>query len=256
MSASLRASIPGHIAEPTRQRFGRIVEAADEFPATSFSLHAMSTSLHPGVRPVRIEPNGLQGLLGSGDAPKVLVMFAHGSGSGRLSPRNNHVASGLRDAGCATLLLDLLRPDEEGKRANTFDIALLASRLLNSARWVRQQADIPPCPLAFFGASTGAAAALVAATDKELDIAAVVSRGGRPDLAGDALAEVRAPTLLIVGSLDTPVIELNRQALARMRCPRELAIVPGAGHLFEEPGALDQVITLAADWFIRHVEPT
>jgi putative phosphoribosyl transferase len=211
----------------------------------------MNTSEHH-VQSVRIQPQGLDGLLGICDSPKGLVVFAHGSGSGRFSPRNNHVAAGLRRAGCATLLLDLLRSDEEAKRANVFDILLLASRLQSAARWATQQAEIAHLPIGYFGASTGAAAALVAAAQNEVEIAAVVSRGGRPDLADDALANVHAPTLLIVGSLDGPVIELNREALARIPAHKELVIVPGAGHLFEEAGTLDQVITLAADWFTRY----
>lgn len=204
------------------------------------------------VRPVSIEPNNLQGLLGTDTSPKGLVIFAHGSGSSRFSPRNNHVAAGLRQAGCSTLLLDLLRPDEESKRANAFDIPLLASRLLSAAKWARQQPGLAHLPIGYFGASTGAAAALVAAASNEIETAGVVSRGGRPDLAEPRLSDVRAPTLLIVGSLDVPVIDLNRQAYEQLRVEKEMAIVPGASHLFEEPGTLDQVITLAADWFVRH----
>ncbi len=204
------------------------------------------------VQAIRIEPNGLDGLLDTCQSPKGLVVFAHGSGSSRFSPRNNHVAAGLRRAGCATLLLDLLRPDEETDRAKVFDIPLLASRLLSAAKWARQHEGTSHLPIGYFGASTGAGAALAAAASTEIEVAAVVSRGGRPDLAGAALAEVDTPTLLIVGSLDIPVIELNRIALAQLRGPKTLTIVPGAGHLFEEPGTLDQVVTLAADWFVRH----
>jgi putative phosphoribosyl transferase len=207
-------------------------------------------------RPVRIAPNDLEGLLGTCAMPRGLVIFAHGSGSGRLSPRNNYVAAGLRKAGCATLLLDLLRPEEEAKRANVFDIPLLASRLLTAARWARQQPDLSHLPIGYFGASTGAGAALVAAAKKEFAVAAVVSRGGRPDLAGPWPAGVCAPTLLIVGSLDAPVIALNRNALDQISAPKEMKIVPGATHLFEEPGTLDQVITLAADWFTRYFSST
>jgi putative phosphoribosyl transferase len=204
------------------------------------------------VRPVRIEPHGLEGLLGLCDAPKGMVVFAHGSGSGRLSPRNNHVAAGLRQAGLATLLLDLLRPEEEANRANVFDIPLLAGRLIEATRWVRQQTDMARMPIGFFGASTGGGAALVAAAQAGEDVAAVVSRGGRPDLAGAALARVRTPTLLIVGGLDTAVIELNRQALAQLAGEKKLVIVPGASHLFEEAGTLDQVLRLAIGWFTEH----
>lgn len=204
------------------------------------------------VTAVRIEPVGLEGLLGWEESARGLVIFAHGSGSGRFSPRNNFVAAGLRYRGCATLLLDLLRPEEEDNRANVFDIPLLASRLIQASEWAHKQEQLRDLPIGLFGASTGAGAALVAAADMPARVAAVVSRGGRPDLAGDALVRVQAPTLLIVGSLDTPVIELNRQALARMTAQKELKIVPGATHLFEEPGTLEQVLELAGDWFTSH----
>ncbi|MCH8686234.1 dienelactone hydrolase family protein [Pedomonas mirosovicensis] len=205
--------------------------------------------------PVTIEPGGLQGLLGVPEAARGLVIFAHGSGSGRLSPRNNHVARGLRDAGLATLLLDLLTPAEEANRANVFDIPLLASRLAGAAAWARQQAQLQALPIGYFGASTGGGAALLAASSDDPPVAAVVSRGGRPDLAGAAaLAGVRAPTLLVVGSRDEPVIDLNREAMSHMRAEVELVIVPGATHLFEEPGTLDQVIGHAAGWFVRHFQ--
>ena len=203
--------------------------------------------------PVTVQPEGLKALLGVPDTARGLVIFAHGSGSGRLSPRNNHVAQGLRDAGLATLLLDLLTPEEETNRANVFDIPLLASRLAGAAEWARQQPQLAALPLGYFGASTGGGAALLAASKPDARIAAVVSRGGRPDLAGaDALARVTAPTLLVVGSRDEPVSELNRNAMGHMRCQVELVIVPGATHLFEEPGTLDEVIGHAARWFLRH----
>lgn len=205
------------------------------------------------LQTVRIEPNGLEGFLGMPDTPQGLIIFAHGSGSGRHSPRNNYVAAGLRQAGLATLLIDLLRPDEEDNRAKVFDIALLASRLFDATLWAGTQSALAHMPIGYFGASTGAAAALVAAADRRAKVGAVVSRGGRPDLAGIALGAVTAPTLLIVGSLDVPVIELNRQALEKLSCPKELTIVPGATHLFEEPGTLDQVLHLTADWFTRHL---
>lgn len=211
-------------------------------------------SLTDKVQAVQIEPNGLEGFLGTCAMPKGLVVFAHGSGSGRHSPRNNYVAAGLREQGLATLLIDLLRPEEEANRANVFDIPLLASRLLEATWWARKQASLAQLPIAYFGASTGGGAALVAAS-QDNEIAAVVSRGGRPDLAGAALAAVRAPTLLIVGGLDTQVIELNQEALAQLNCTKELVIVPGATHLFEEPGTLDQVLELAASWFVRHCAP-
>ena len=204
------------------------------------------------VRSVRIEPRGLEGLLGCGHSPRGLVVFAHGSGSGRFSPRNNFVAAGLRRAGCATLLLDLLLPDEEDDRSKVFDIPLLAQRLAEACEWARGQDELAGLPQGLFGASTGAGAALVAAADTPQGIAAVVSRGGRPDLAGPALAKVRAPTLLIVGGLDAPVIALNQQALAKLNVEKELVIVPGATHLFEEAGTLEQVLDLAAAWFVRH----
>ncbi|MGV3654497.1 MAG: dienelactone hydrolase family protein [Noviherbaspirillum sp.] len=205
------------------------------------------------VQAVRMEPNGLEGLMGLCAAPKGMVVFAHGSGSGRFSPRNNRVAAGLRRAGFATLLLDLLRPEEEAVRGNVFDIPLLAGRLIDATRWIRQQPQTASLPVGFFGASTGAGAALAAAARAGDEIAAIVSRGGRPDLAGPSLSQVRAPTLLIVGSLDTQVIALNRQALAQLSAQKELAIVPGASHLFEEPGTLDQVLDLAIAWFTKYL---
>lgn len=201
------------------------------------------------VRPVEIGPLRLQALLGVPEHAVGLVVFAHGSGSGRLSPRNNHVAAALRQAGLATLLLDLLTPAEEADRANVFDIPLLASRLIVATDWAARQAETKALRIGYFGASTGAGAALVAAAAAPGQVHAVVSRGGRPDLAGAALARVRAPTLLIVGSLDHTVIGLNRQAQAHLTCKTELAIVPGASHLFEEPGTLDIVVRHAMRWF-------
>jgi putative phosphoribosyl transferase len=203
--------------------------------------------------PVVIESDRLRldALLGVPDDATGLVIFAHGSGSGRFSPRNNHVAAALRRAGFASLLLDLLRPEEERDRANVFDIGLLAHRLVIAAEWARRQPRLADLPIGLFGASTGAGAALVAAASAPDLIAAVVSRGGRPDLAGAALAEVRVPVLLIVGGADTPVIALNEQALARLAGEKKMVIVPGAGHLFEEAGTLDSVIELATNWFHR-----
>src|SRR5438105_10296280 len=201
------------------------------------------------VAPVRIDPEGLEGLLGVPENPAGLVIFSHGSGSGRFSPRNNQVAAGLRNAGIATLLLDLLRPQEENDRANVFDIGLLASRLASATRWARSRRELIGLNIGYFGASTGAAAALVAAAHMKDDVSAVVSRGGRPDLAGDALDEVQCPTLLIVGGADYGVIELNESAYARLSFAKELVIVPGATHLFEEPGALDAVLQHAIRWF-------
>jgi dienelactone hydrolase len=213
-----------------------------------------TTALERGAVAVSIGPMGLQGVLGLPPSAIGLVIFAHGSGSGRLSPRNNHVAAGLREQGLGTLLLDLLTPDEEADRANVFDIPLLASRLQVAAAWARGIAGLKALPIGYFGASTGAGAAVLAASAPNSGIAAIVSRGGRVDLAGaTALAQVQAPTLLIVGSLDQPVIELNRLALRQMRCESELAIVPGASHLFEEGTTLDTVIELAALWFNRYL---
>jgi alpha-beta hydrolase superfamily lysophospholipase len=192
----------------------------------------------------------MEGMLEVGHEACGIVMFAHGSGSSRLSPRNNHVAHVLRDAGIGTLLLDLLTAQEDRQYHNRFDIALLTTRLRAAAAWLGTQEALMPLPLGLFGASTGAAAALQLAADPAVPVAAVVSRGGRPDLAGiDVLRAVEAPTLLIVGGADEPVIALNRQAYAELGCVKRLAIVPGATHLFEEPGTLDEVARLAADWF-------
>jgi putative phosphoribosyl transferase len=186
------------------------------------------------------------------EGANAVVAFAHGSGSSRRSPRNMEVAERLRVAGLATLLFDLLTDGEAQDRGKVFDIALLARRLEGAAGWLRADPDVRELPIAFFGASTGAAAALVAAAHLGPDVAAVVSRGGRPDLAAEALEVVSAPTLLIVGGADTQVLELNRRAQARMRCETRLEIVPGATHLFEEPGALERVAELAVVWFADH----
>ncbi len=186
-----------------------------------------------------------------------LVLFAHGSGSSRHSPRNRMVAKTLQGGGIATLLMDLLTAEEEAvdryTREYRFDIELLASRLVGVTDWVAAQDDTRALALGYFGASTGAAAALIAASRRPQTVGAVVSRGGRPDLAGAALADVEAPTLLIVGGHDEPVIELNRQALDELRCAKALEIVPRATHLFEEPGALEAVARLALDWLRRHL---
>jgi putative phosphoribosyl transferase len=182
------------------------------------------------------------------------VVFAHGSGSSRHSPRNRFVAGELEHEGLGTLLLDLLLPSEEADRANVFDIPLLGRRLVSAEHWLRLRPEAAGRPIGYFGASTGAGAALWAATEPDAEIAAIVSRGGRPDLAGARLESVTAPTLLIVGGADRQVLELNRIALAQLRCPAELAIVPGATHLFEEPGALEQAAALARDWFLDHLK--
>lgn len=182
-----------------------------------------------------------------------LVVFAHGSGSSRLSPRNALVADRLHDRGVGTLLFDLLTPAEDTDYSTRFDIPLLAQRLLDATSWLRQEPGMDAGGLGFFGASTGAAAALVAAASLGDQVSAVVSRGGRPDLAGDALPQVKAPTLLLVGGFDHEVIELNREAQARMTAPTELRIIPGATHLFEEAGTLEQVGEEAGAWFERYL---
>jgi putative phosphoribosyl transferase len=181
------------------------------------------------------------------------VLFAHGSGSGRFSPRNRFVAETLQARGFATLLLDLLEEREADDRRKVFDIDLLADRLLGAATWLRRQPPTADLPIGYFGASTGAGAALQAAARMPELVAAVVSRGGRPDLAAPHLARVTAPTLLIVGGNDEPVIGMNQEALAQLTCPKKLIIVPGATHLFEEPGALEQVAGHAGDWFERYL---
>jgi putative phosphoribosyl transferase len=183
---------------------------------------------------------------------KGIVLFAHGSGSSRLSPRNAYVARVVREAGIGTLLFDLLTEDEASDRGNVFDIDFLATRLKAATDWARDIGSAQGLGIGYFGASTGAAAALVAAADDET-IGAIVSRGGRPDLAGPALPKVKAPTLLIVGGEDTDVIELNEEAYERLTCKKELRIVPGATHLFEEPGTLEEVARLARDWFQLHL---
>ena len=211
------------------------------------------------TRPVQITlPDAtLQGDLAVPHGASGIILFAHGSGSSRHSPRNRFVAESLQDAGFGTLLLDLLTEDEERQDLRTrsfrFDIDLLASRLSGAADWLQQHRPTPKADIGLFGASTGAAAALIAAADRPSLIAAVVSRGGRPDLAGAALPRVSAPTLLIVGGDDLPVIDLNRRAFAALSATKRLEIVPGASHLFEEPGALEQVARLAASWFEKYL---
>ncbi len=195
----------------------------------------------------------LLGILGVPPQPQGLVVFAHGSGSGRLSPRNNYVARVLQEAGLATLLADLLEEKESWDRRKVFDIDLLADRLLIIARWSTTQPKISDLALGYFGASTGAGAALQAAAQNPQQVKAVVSRGGRPDLAMPFLPRVTAPTLLIVGSNDEPVISMNETAYAELRCVKKLVIVPGATHLFEEPGTLEKVAQLARDWFVTHL---
>jgi putative phosphoribosyl transferase len=199
----------------------------------------------------------LRGLLGVPRDARGVVLFAHGSGSGRLSSRNNFVARSLQDAKLGTLLIDLLTEEEERIEAQTghlrFDIAFLADRLEAATEWLAQSPETRGLKIGYFGASTGAAAALVAAADMPDHVHAVVSRGGRPDLAGESLSKVRAPTLLIVGSRDIPVIPLNEDAYAQLRCDKKLEIVAGASHLFEEPGTLEAVARLASSWFSKHL---
>lgn len=202
---------------------------------------------------VAIPPFGLEGLLVLPSPCRAVIIFAHGSGSSRSSPRNQHVASALQQIGFGTLLFDLLTESEAGDRNLVFDIELLAERLILATKWLGQRMERAPPRIGYFGASTGAAAALVAAAQPDCPVGAIVSRGGRPDLAGAALPQVIAPTLLIVGSLDREVLGLNRQAMAHMRCKTRLLVVPGATHLFEEAGTLDQVIDHAGTWFSQHL---
>jgi len=237
----------------------------DDFAQTSdedvMSLLESSRAEVAGTREVEI-PLGGKTLRADLAIPRVrpigLVIFAHGSGSSRLSPRNRHVAARLGREGLATLLLDLLTTEEgeidDATRELRFDIPLLAERLVAAIDWARSAEPARGLPVGLFGASTGAAAALVAAARRPDVVSAVVSRGGRPDLAGDALPDVRAPTLLVVGAEDRDVIDLNEEALARMRCEKSLVLVPRATHLFEEPGTLDEAAGLAAGWFARHLE--
>lgn len=195
----------------------------------------------------------LEGILGLPPDPSGIIVFAHGSGSGRLSPRNNFVAHHLQQNGLATLLLDLLTPDEAEDRRKVFDIDLLADRLLVAKAWLEEEPRTKKLGIGYFGASTGAGAALQAAAREPSNVHAVVSRGGRPDLAEPYLSSVTAPTLLIVGGWDEPVIEMNQSAYEMLICEKKLIIVPGATHLFEEPGTLEQVAEHACRWFLRHL---
>lgn len=213
----------------------------------------MTTATNHEALSVVIGPHHLNGLFSMPAQAKGLVIFAHGSGSGRFSPRNNHVARALQMAGFATLLLDLLTPSEDADRANVFDLRLLARRLIEATDWAAATPELKELPVGYFGASTGAGAALIAAALADGRIAAIVSRGGRPDLAKDALPLVKTPTLLLVGSMDSPVLDLNRWALSQLRCTKEMLVVPGASHLFEEPGTLDIVVREAIRWFEQHL---
>ncbi|MFI1394350.1 alpha/beta family hydrolase [Streptomyces sp. NPDC020681] len=253
----LRAEADEVVCLSTPRLFRAVGEWYQDFSQTPdeevVALLAQATAPEAGSieTAVELDADGvrLAGDLSRPEGAEEMVMFAHGSGSSRHSPRNRKVAGALNRAGLGTLLFDLLTPAEEADRANVFDIATLARRLAGATDWLRTRESVP---IAYFGASTGAAAALAAAASADADIAAVVSRGGRPDLAGEHLSEVRAPTLLVVGGRDTLVLELNRHAQAELRCENRLEIVPGATHLFEEPGALDQVADLATNWFTSH----
>jgi putative phosphoribosyl transferase len=206
-------------------------------------------------RLINIEAQGisLEGMLDVPKGAQGVILFAHGSGSSRLSPRNQFVAQSLREEGLGTLLLDLLEPEEAEDRSKVFDITLLTQRLIMATEWLEKNEDTSDLAIGYFGASTGAAAALMAAS-KRPEIGAVVSRGGRPDLALEYLPQVKAPTLLIVGGLDLPVITLNRESYDLLGGPKEMIIISGATHLFEERGALEEVARLAAEWFTRYLE--
>ncbi len=261
--AMLRASADDVVCVEVSERFFGISEWYADFHQVPDeeviklleSAHVSYGAPQVSSRAVEVPAGGqlLPGDLVVPDRSTGLVLFAHGSGSSRLSPRNRAVAAVLHTARLATLLFDLLTERESEDRAKVFDIALLGARLEEATNWVRQLPETDGLPLGYFGASTGAAAALVAAARLKDAVAAIVSRGGRPDLAGDALASVTAPTLLIVGGRDNVVLDLNREAQRLMSAKTRLEIVPGATHLFEEPGALEQVAQLAADWFKEHL---
>lgn len=233
------------------QRAAALQRASAERPAVDPS----GASPHPVDAEVDVGVGGacLAGRLTVPSAPRGVVAFAHGSGSSHHSPRNRYVAAVLQEAGLETLLFDLLDPEEAVDRGNVFDVALLADRLLAAGGWLRGRPEVGDLPLGYFGASTGAAAALWAAAEPGNDVAAVVSRGGRPDLALGRLAEVRAPTLLIVGGEDRAVLELNLQAATHLRCEHHVSVVPGAAHLFDTPGALPLAAHMAAQWFAHHL---
>jgi putative phosphoribosyl transferase len=217
----------------------------------------MSLVTHEKVRErdvaIPADKSIVRGTLSLPAGAHAVIVFAHGSGSGRYSPRNQFVAAVLQQAGLGTLLLDLLEEQEADDRQNVFDISLLASRLQAAADWLVQQDDTKGLVLGYFGASTGAAAALLAAARRPASVGAVVSRGGRPDLASHVLPDVAAPTRLIVGGDDEVVLELNREAFNLLKCPRQLDVIAGATHLFPEPGALDEVARLAQEWFVHYL---
>ncbi|MFD5466769.1 phosphoribosyltransferase family protein [Kitasatospora sp. NPDC127059] len=234
----------------TRTRGGRPPDPASRPPAQPASARGDDPEVVVDAGPAR-----LGGQLTVPDGATGIVVFAHGSGSSRHSPRNRFVAAELNRAGLATLLFDLLTEEEAFDRANVFDTALLARRLTDATHWLRGRGDVGDLAVGYFGASTGAAAALWAAAEPDSPARAVVSRGGRPDLAGPRLPAVTAPTLLIVGGDDQVVLGLNQQAQARLQCENQLAVIPGATHLFEEPGTLEQAADLAAQWFTAHLAP-
>ena len=242
-----------HFTQTSDDEVIALLDRARDGFAEAASAGAVDPPLRDEEVDVAAGPVMVAGHLTIPEHPTGIVVFAHGSGSSRHSPRNRYVAEVLNRAGLATLLFDLLTPGEERNRANVFDIELLAGRLVDVTRWLASQPDTASLPVGYFGASTGAGAALVAATDPRAKVGAVVSRGGRPDLAGRSLANVVAPTLLIVGGRDEVVLELNRRAQAAIPGKCELTIVPGATHLFEEPGTLEQVAKLACDWFVDHL---
>jgi putative phosphoribosyl transferase len=238
------------------QWYGDFSQTSDEEVVTLLNRAATAATAATDMEvEVIAGPLRLPGHLYVPQAAAGIVVFAHGSGSSRHSPRNQFVASALGQAGLGTLLFDLLTNDEERDRSTVFDIGLLAGRLRDATRWLRAQEAAGQASIGYFGASTGAGAALWAAAEPGSDISAIVSRGGRPDLAGPRLASVRAPTLLIVGGQDDLVLDLNRQALEQLPAGSQLSVVPGATHLFEEPGTLEQVAALAADWFAGHLAP-
>ncbi|MGN6373334.1 MAG: alpha/beta family hydrolase [Solirubrobacteraceae bacterium] len=251
-AAELRTSVDEVVCEQMPEDLLAIGFWYEDFSPTSEA--EVSSLLGQRMRALQVRIEGAPGVFLAGNLTipaqaDGVVVFAHGSGSSRSSPRNRQVAHALNHAGLATLLFDLLTAEEARERSNIFDVALLAQRLTAAVRALSAPPETRDLPVGCFGASTGAAAALVAAAELTDEVSAVVSRGGRPDLAGERLADVRAPTLLIVGGEDREVLELNRLAAERLRCVNELAIVPGAGHLFEEPGALDRVAQLAIAWF-------
>ncbi len=257
--AALRRDADDVVAVETPEPFFAIGGWYSDFSPTSddevIELLAQGGAASGADQEVVIPAEGRQlaGHLTIPSGARGLVVFAHGSGSGRHSPRNQAVARALNDAGLGTLLFDLLSPEEEADRANVFDIPLLAGRLGAATAWLLDQDDTRALPIGFFGASTGAGAALWAAAEPDSPVRAIVSRGGRPDLAGARLESVRAPTLLIVGGRDEAVLEMNRDAARHLTCEHRIEVVPGATHLFEEPGALEAVADLAARWFLEHL---